>query len=103
MKRRELLKLVGGATAASSVWPLAAQAQPPAMPVIGFVGATSPETYAAFVGGFHLGLKETGFVDTENVAVVYRWAEGRYDLLPAVCHRRSPPSRQPQQFPLSLL
>lgn len=54
------------------------------MPVIGFLGATSPEGYAPFVDGFRLGLKEAGFVDTENVAVVYRWAEGQYDRLPAL-------------------
>jgi putative ABC transport system substrate-binding protein len=51
-------------------------------PTIGFLGATSPESYAAFVAGFRLGLKEVGFVDTQNVAIVYRWAEGQYDRLP---------------------
>lgn len=72
------------ALAGAAAWPLATNAQQPATPLIGFLGATSPESYAAFVVGFHSGLKEAGFVDTENVAVIYRWAEGRYDQLPAL-------------------
>ena len=54
------------------------------MPVIGFLGATSPRSYATFVSGFQLGLKEAGFVDTENVAIVYHWAEGQYERLPGL-------------------
>jgi putative ABC transport system substrate-binding protein len=81
MKRRDFITSIGGAAAA---WPLAARGQQPTMPTIGFLGATSPEGYATFVSGFRLGLKETGFVDTENVAVIYRWAEGQYDRLPAL-------------------
>jgi putative tryptophan/tyrosine transport system substrate-binding protein len=81
MKRRDFITSIGVAAAA---WPLAAHAQQPAMPTIGFLGATSPEGYATFVSGFRLGLKETGFVETENVAVIYRWAEGQYDRLPAL-------------------
>jgi len=81
MKRCDFITSIGGAAAA---WPLAAHAQQRAMPTIGFLGATSPEGYATFVSGFRLGLKETGFVETENVAVIYRWAEGQYDRLPAL-------------------
>jgi putative ABC transport system substrate-binding protein len=81
VQRRNFITLLSGATVA---WPFTALAQQPAMPVIGFLGATSPEGYAPFVDGFRLGLKEAGFVDTENVAVVYRWAEGQYDRLPAL-------------------
>jgi putative ABC transport system substrate-binding protein len=81
MQRREFITLLSGATVA---WPMTALAQQPAMPTIGFLGATSLESYATFVGGFRLGLKEAGFVDTENVAIVYRWAEGQYDRLPAL-------------------
>jgi putative ABC transport system substrate-binding protein len=80
MRRRGFITVLAGAAA----WPLATNAQQPALPVIGFLGATSPESYATFVGGFQSGLKETGFVDTENVVVVYRWGEGRYDRLPAL-------------------
>jgi putative ABC transport system substrate-binding protein len=82
MRRRDFIALLSGA-ATSKLLPVPAHAQS-GIPTIGFLGATSPESYATFVGGFRLGLKEAGFVDTENVAVVYRWAEGRYDQLPAL-------------------
>jgi putative ABC transport system substrate-binding protein len=78
MRRRDLLALIGGVTALS---PLAARAQQKAMPVI---GGTSPGPYAPFVATFHQGLGETGYVEGRNVAIEYRWAEGRYDRLPAL-------------------
>ena len=80
MKRRNFIGLVGGA----AVWPLAARAQRASAPVIGFLGATSPEGYATFVAGFQRGLKEAGFVDGDNVTTVYHWAEGQYDRLPGL-------------------
>jgi ABC-type uncharacterized transport system substrate-binding protein len=80
MRRREFIALLGAAAAAT--WPLPADAQQPAMPVIGFVSSGSPGPYQHLVAGFLLGLKETGYVDGQNVLIEYRWAEGRYDRLP---------------------
>src|SRR6266446_2560194 len=80
MRRRELLLVLGGAlTAAPKL-----RAQQKAMPVIGFLGNASPGPFAPFVAAFHQGLSETGYVEGQNLATEYRWAEGRYDLLPAL-------------------
>jgi putative ABC transport system substrate-binding protein len=78
MRRREFMTLVGGAT----VWPLAARAQHPAIPTVGFLNGANAENYARFANEFRRGLNEMGFTEGQNVLVEYRWADGHYDRLP---------------------
>ena len=81
MRRREFITLLGSVTVA---WPVMARAQQPAMPVVGFLGSPSAAEWVPFVSSFQRGLKEMGYVEGENVAIEYRWADGQYDRLPAL-------------------
>ena len=78
--RRAFISLLGS----MAVWPIAARAQQSAMPVIGFLGGESPGRFASHVRAFLEGLGHAGYVQGKNVAIEYRWAEGRYELLPAM-------------------
>src|SRR5262244_3013184 len=81
MRRREFVTLLGGAAA---LWPLAARAQQPSMPVIGFISGRSPGDSDALAAAFRRGLTESGFIERQNVAIEYRWAEYHNERLPAM-------------------
>jgi len=78
VRRREFLGVVGGAAA----WPVAAAAQRSAMPLVGFLNSASPQVFSDRLRAFHNGLKETGFVEGENITVLYRWADNQFDRIP---------------------
>jgi putative tryptophan/tyrosine transport system substrate-binding protein len=79
MRRREVITLLGSAVA---TWPLMVRAQQLAMPVIGFLNGASAEKYEPFVNAFLQGLKETGYIDSQNLLIEYRWADGQYARFP---------------------
>ena len=81
MQRREFITLIGGAAA---VWPVAARAQQKAMPVVGFLSSRSPSESSSLADSFRRGLRQIGFVEGQSVIIAFRWAEGRYDRLPAL-------------------
>src|SRR5437763_16939978 len=84
MRRREFITLLGGAAAPSLLWAPTARAQQPKMPAIGFLHGESAGPYAPLVAAFRQGLGQAGYVEGRNVAIEFRWAEGRYDRLPAL-------------------
>ena len=81
MRRREFVTLISAAAAA---WPLATRAQQPAMPILGFLHARSPEDSVPQLKAFRQGLAETGYVEGQNLTIEYRWAEGNRERLPAL-------------------
>src|SRR6516162_5891094 len=84
--RREFISLLGGAAAPSIFWPLAARAQQPAMPVIGYLSARSREDTSHLITAFQRGLAESDYIDGRNVTIEYRFALGQYDKLPAMAN-----------------
>ena len=81
MRRRDFIRSVAGS---ASLWPFVARAQQPAIPIVGYLGAETPERSGIRVSAFHQGLSETGYDEGRNVAVEWRWARGRTDRLPAL-------------------
>src|SRR5262252_4881195 len=86
MRRRDFITLLGGAAAPSILWPLAARAQQPAMPVIGYLSARSREDTSHLIAAFQRGLAESDYIDGRNVTIEYRFALGQYDKLPAMAN-----------------
>jgi putative tryptophan/tyrosine transport system substrate-binding protein len=81
MRRRESTRLLGGA---ATGWPLLARAEQPTMPIVGFLGSRSPSESAGVIAAFRQGLQETGFVEGQNVAIAFRWAEGACSRVPGL-------------------
>jgi putative tryptophan/tyrosine transport system substrate-binding protein len=84
MRRREFIAGLGGAAVTTSIWLLAAQAQQPALPVVGFLNGNSATSFAPMVAGFRRGLSTIGYVEGQNLAIEFRWAENQPDRLPAL-------------------
>src|SRR5262245_56401530 len=99
MKRREFITLIGGAAVAPSfLWPLTARARQPTIPIVGYVHSDSPQTVAGLLAAFREGLSETGYIEGQNVAIEYRWAENDLSRIPELvadlvrrrgCHRHA--------------